>query len=294
MKNLIEYYYNIHISEVRLVDDKYYFMYNESEYIFEKLDNIENQSKIKLILYLNSRYNLFHRIIMNKKHDYTTFDGNDHYVLMQINLKKDRIINLNDIMQCSLPISEKEDINKWKKLWEEKIDNFEYYINYIQDKREEDNEFYDYFIGMGEASINYLEYLNSKKKNYFDIQVISHIRITTKYTLYDLYNPLNLTIDHYTRDIAEYLKSSFFNNHKLNIENIITSLNLSEYASILLISRMLFPTFFFDIYELDESEKVLRTKKLIARMNEYEEFIYSIILEIKKGTNVPTIRWLRH
>jgi len=127
-----------------------------------------------------------------------------------------------------------------------------------------------------------------------DIQVITHKRINTKYTLYDLYNPLNIVIDHYTRDVAEYLKSAFFNNEKINIENIISNLKMSEYASMLLISRMLFPTFFFDIYELNSKDKVIKTKELINKMNKYEEYIYKIVLEIKKRTNVPTIKWLHH
>jgi len=294
MKSLIEYYYNIYISEIRLIEGIYHFIYNDAEYIFEKVNEDELEVKLDFIQYLQSKNKTFHTVIRNKKQELLTFDGENYNILLKVNLKNNRTINLNDIMQCSIQVSEDIDTNKWKKLWEEKIDNFEYYINYIQDKKEEDSEFYDYFIGLGEAAISYIELLDKRKTNYMDIQVITHKRINTKYTLYDLYNPLNIVIDHYTRDVAEYLKSAFFNNEKINIENIISNLKMSEYASMLLISRMLFPTFFFDIYELNSKDKVIKTKELINKMNKYEEYIYKIVLEIKKRTNVPTIKWLHH
>jgi hypothetical protein len=294
MKSLIEYYYNIYISEIRFIDGKYHFIHNDTEYIFERINEDEVEAKLDFIQYIQSKNKYFHTIIRNKKNETLTFDGENHNVLLKVNLKNNRIINLNDILQCTRSITEEFSTNKWKKLWEEKIDNFEYYINYIQDKREEDNEFYDYFIGLGEAAISYIELLDERKINNMDHQVITHNRINTKYTLYDLYNPFNIVVDHYTRDIAEYLKSSFFNKEKMNIENIIKNLNLSEYASILLISRLLFPTFFFDIYELNSKEKVIKRKELINQMNRYESFVYNIILEIKKRTNVPTVKWLQH
>ena len=295
MKSLIEYYYNVNISRIRMIEGKYHFLYNGQEYIFEQFkENKDAPNSLKFILQLSTMNENFHSIILNKERKVLTYDGEELYILLKVNLKNNRIINLNDIMQSTIPVSSNTNATKWKTLWEEKIDNFEYYINYIQDKKEEDSEFYDYFIGLGEAAISYVSLVENEKRNHMDITVISHNRINTKYTLYDLYNPLNIVLDHYTRDLAEYLKSAFFNDKEINIKNIINNLNMSEYASILLISRMLFPTFFFDLYELEIKDKVLKTKKLINKMDSYEAFIYKLILEIKKRINIPTIKWLHH
>ena len=73
-------------------------------------------------------------------------------------------------------------------------------------------------------------------------------------------------------------------------------INLSKEEYILLISRLLFPTYFFDVYdkiinnELDE--KIV--KPIIDKTDSYISFIKNIFFFIiyQKGINIPYIEWI--
>ena len=67
-------------------------------------------------------------------------------------------------------------------------------------------ESFDYFVGMGENAISYL--VNTKKEvkpNFYDKKVLSHNNLYNS-----LFDPLNIILDHKARDLAEYIKLSFF------------------------------------------------------------------------------------
>ncbi len=298
MKNIIEYYYNIYITEIRMIEDNYYFIYNGNEYIFSLITNIEELEEKYLLNKQIFNNNLFHTIIMNKEKKIVTFDGSNYYILLKVNLKFNRSINLDDVIECSnIPLSSvKEQSLEWKKLWQQKIDSFEYYIDYIGDKKEENREYFDYFIGMSESALTYLENAEKTQKDHRDYPCICHKRINMKYTLYDLYNPLNVQIDHKSRDLSDYMKDIFFNISNANsyVEDIIKKINLSMNGYILLISRMLLPTFFFDIYESKDNNRHSNMRKLISVMPEYEQYVNNIINTIKKRVNIPSIKWLNN
>ena len=158
---------------------------------------------------------------------------------------------------------------------------------------------FNYFIGLGENAINYIKKtFEDERATESDNLTLCHNRITTNYTLYDLYNPLNIIVDHMSRDVAEYLKSLFYtrkyNIHK--IEYIIKKANLSNFGSRLLLGRIIFPTFFFDL--LDDCEiNNFSSDEIIDvynRTSEYEKFIfmvYSTITNNKKNA-IPNVYWL--
>ena len=63
---------------------------------------------------------------------------------------------------------------------------------------------------MGENAISYL--VNTKKEvkpNFYDKKVLSHNNLYNS-----LFDPLNIILDHKARDLAEYIKLSFFNNNQ--------------------------------------------------------------------------------
>lgn len=288
MKNKIEYYYNIVIDKIRLINETYYFSYRNQNYLFcvapKTVNMIEVYNLNRKLLNINPQ---IHEIVLNKENKILTEINYVNYVLLKINTTINKKIDLNDIINFNYEIPGYYNIS-WKELWIKKVDNFEEYLGYIEDKGVIFREYYDYFIGMSEIAIQYLNIVENKVRI---IPTISHRRINPNTTILDFYNPLNIIIDDISRDIAEYLKVSFFSGKK--IENFAFLDSLSKESMILLISRLLFPTYFYDIFEQDDERKAILLSKIIDVTPEYEKFLKRIIDEIKKRTEVPEITWLQ-
>ena len=93
---------------------------------------------------------------------------------------------------------------------------------------------------------------------------ISHKVLRPPDKVDSLYNPLNIIYDYRVRDVAEYIKNSFWtDNHNIynELNNYLYKNNLSLNEVKLLISRVLFPSFYFDLYEdifnYNKDEKIL-------------------------------------
>jgi len=302
MKNAINYFYNINVDKLRMIDNDYYFLYDGKKFVLQMIkDNfIDYEAILELNNILSMNNNSFFRIIMNKYSSAVTIISNKKYVLMLATNNYDRKFNYNDILDTNIYISldnkliSKLNRNNWADLWKQKIDHFEAYINKNNNKYLVVNKYANYFIGLGEVAISFLENAKGKTKpSAIDRLVVCHKRIESN-NLKQLYNPLNLVIDHRSRDLAEYLKMTFFEERYIDIENCIKMLNLSDYSACLLIARLLFPSFFFDLFEKilegRVSEKCISS--LIDKMDNYEEFILKIYNVFNKK-NVPQIMWLK-
>ena len=187
---------------------------------------------------------------------------------------------------------------KWVELWSSKIDYFEIYINHNIHNYNLLNKYANYFIGLGENAINYVNNtINSFKPTNYDKLVVSHKRINVNTSLKDLYNPIYLVLDHQTRDISEYLKMLFLSSKykRSDIYSYINEISLSNYGAGLLMARMLFPSFFFDKFELLVENKISEREclKIIDRMNEYEEYIYYIYKVLRNKYDIFEIEWLK-
>lgn len=288
MKKQIEYFYNLIIDEIRLTQDEYSFTYENNNYLFASIEENQNPTELyqlnKMLLAINPNV---HEILLNRNQNITTRIHDKNYILFKINTKANKRITLEDILNLATPTGGQLLAIPWKQLWSRKVDNFEYYIDYIQEKNTKLREYYDYFIGMSELA---MEYLNFQEKNAKYYPVISHRRIKQKETLLDYYNPMTIIIDDISRDIAEYLKMSFFSKKEIIDFTFLDKLNKNN--MILLISRMLFPTFFYDLFEKKSEQKEEQLGQMISQMPEYEKFLKKIIDEIKKRTEVPEIPWL--
>ena len=127
---------------------------------------------------------------------------------------------------------------------------------------------------------------------------ISHKRLKPTDKVDSLYNPLNIIYDYRVRDVAEYIKNSFWtDNHNIynELNNYLYKSNLSLNEVKLLISRVLFPSFYFDLYEdifnYNKDEKILNN--IISRIDEYEEYLNSIIIYFKRFYPIDEIEWLK-
>ena len=129
--------------------------------------------------------------------------------------------------------------------------------------------------------------------------VISHKIIRFNDNIDIIYNPLNIIFDYRVRDLAEYIKNSFFN-HNSNIfkeiNNYLKKYPLTINEAKLLVSRLLYPSFYFELYEdilIDnKDEKIIIN--IINKLPSYEKYLNNVIVYLNKIYSIEEITWLKH
>ena len=289
MKNALIYYYNINVSSIHQKNDVYYFNVENNNYIFLKYDyNDELDDIYRLNKFLYQSNPCFYQIILNKNNEILTFIDNITYILLKFG-EHSNSVSLNEIIKLNntvMPLNKPKRDN-WNKLWCDKVDYFEYQITQIGKKYPIIRESFNYYLGLSEMAIAL--YNNTPKDNLY--LSLSHKRII------DLYNPLNIIVDFRVRDVCEYFKTKFFSSVNIDEElNLfLTNNNLTNNEKNLFISRMLFPTYYFDLYELiiEGKEDEICKKKIIVKANEYEKILKKIYFHFKINNNLY-IEWFEN
>ncbi len=296
MKNIIEYYYNLQLVELQEKQNNYTFKVKNNNYILKEYNN--NLDNINDIYTLNKYINNYYpidKIILNKYNAPLTKVNNTYYILIKANERKElKLSIISNLSNIKLPEIKSLERNNWEVLWSNMIDYYESQIGQNEKKYPLIRESFDYFIGLGENAISYL--VNTKKevqKETNDNKVLSHNSLYNS-----LYDPLNIIIDHKSRDVAEYIKISFFNNNK----NIFKELDeyffynrYSLYGIRVLYARIIYPSFYFKLYDeiFREKKEEKELNKIINRINEYEIYLKDIYLYLNKYYNIPNIEWLK-
>ena len=290
MKNAILYYYNYSPENIHQTDKTYTFNYQNHKYIFfpyeDKLDKISNAYDLQIKLYNMGIYT--NNIIINNQGHLVTLINSISYIMMEIFYDRSPI-NLYNITEFSTFIFDKKNTSKldWFDLWSSKNDYLEYEIGKIGKQYPLIRSTFCYYIGLAENAIQLIRNMNVSSL------ALSHTRIKKDYTLFDLYNPLNLIVDCRVRDIVEYFKSQFFEG-KLDKEyNLFFQNNrLTENEKTQFMARMLYPTYYFDLYESIIDGKISEDSliSIIDKANEYELLLKKTyyILNIKVN-----IEWLK-
>lgn len=302
MNNAILFYYNLKPDKIINNNSYYYFYINNVMYhlitYYKNIDDAESIYKINN--YMLSLGLPVHKIIMNKDSKIITYIDNVPYILYQINLSYNKNITLKDINIISKSSYYNKNLarDNWDTLWANRIDYLEYHINQNGKKYPIIVESFSYFVGMCENAISYIRNTyDEEKKEYTDNYVISHDKLIYNNNLYSLYDPLNIIIDHKARDLAEYIKLSFFNdnfNIYEELEEHFKNNYYSRYGIRLLFGRVLYPSFYLDMYDqiitntLNE-DKVL---EIINRINDYEDYLKNIFIFLNKIYPIPEVEWL--
>ena len=302
MKNAINFYYNLKPENINNYNNYYYFYYNKYLYVLL----LYNED----LKYINDIYNLnvsllslnipIHQIIINKNNSIISLINNNYYILYKILIKNyNRKINIKDINYLNSIIITNNIDNNWDYLWSTKIDYLEYQINQSGKKYPLIVESFSYFVGLTENAISYAKNATLElKKDYNNIGVITHKKLNINDTLFNLYDPLNITIDYKIRDLAEYIKNSFFEDN-FNIFNELNYYFKKNYLSIylirLLFARILYPSFYFNLYDdiISNKKEEKELLKITSRINEYEQYLYEIYLYLKKKYNITEVEWLK-
>lgn len=241
--NLISFLYDMNIDCIRKDNNDYVFSYNDFFYIFKNVSISEEN-----IAYLNNFINdsnKFHYLIKNRYGKYLSLFNNKYYVLMKVRFNINRLLLFDDISGDNKYVYSymKRNDFSWINLWKNKIDQVEYFIdnNFVSVN---DLCIINYYLSLSEQAINYF---NEKVKNGFFPITLCHKRLKKSSDLYDYYCITDCVFDHYVRDIAEYVKNDLYQSKKIELSDYRNINNIEDKD--LLISRLLFPSYFFDVFD---------------------------------------------
>ena len=297
MNNILNFYYDLYADNINKINNNYYFTNKENNYVF----HIYNRSieEIGEIYEINNELNKMnypsYKIILTKFNSILVEYDNNLYVLMIIPNIKNRIINISDILKFNIEINKEYkyiDKSDWGRLWSEKIDYIEYQFYQIETKYKKISNNINFFIGLWENAISYF----NEKTNISNKKNLCIRRVETNTDLLSLLNPVEFIIDNKERMIGDYLKSYVINEKYTNeqIINILNSLSLNKEKIIILESRILFPSYYFDIYE-NIIEKKLEEENIKKIEIKYKNIIKLINLIQNKyqNYNIPIIYWIK-
>lgn len=299
MKNALSYFYNIFIDNLQKINDDYYFSYQNNDFIITEF--LRSLDEVQAIYTLNIEMLkegiIMHEIILTSDNNIIFYFEEKNYILMRLPNINNRLLTYDDILNFHFipknKLIKKIDKSNWTYYWENKIDFFEYQFSQIQNKYPIINQSINYYIGIWENAISYYND-NFTLDNYL-IKEVCHKRVSCNMDLLTYLNPLNLVIDYKIRDISEYLKSYVLNENFTisKINNLLDKLIIDKNQAILLISRTLFPSVYFDLYEQivvddhDEEEIIDIIKK-----HNYYRILLKVMFERYNKFNIPIINWI--
>lgn len=276
MENILNYYYDINVIDIKKYD--YYYLItsdDEEEYLFNEIINIDELKEI--IDYLNNTNMLYHLLMLTKEQNLTITYNDKEYALFKVRDND----NLN-IFSFSNLITNGKCI--WGTLWSNRVD---YYLEQLKEVVDINEIKYamDYYISLSEIAISYFNTLEEIYKSNELTYTISHHITSSPVTKYELYNPSNMCKDLIVRDVAEYIKASFFEDILTNNEilNLIDKINLNEALANYLLVRLIYPSYMFKIYD-----KYIETKEIdrkfyeyMKKSREYEHLLANIYNKLK-------------
>ena len=291
MENVLLYYYNISISNIVSSTDYYYFFHGEEMYYFCISNRLETEIATITSYPLEGKY---HFLIKNRFNKYLTEYNEKTYVLFKINtLLDDKILFKDMLLINKVPLIKSRIM--WQDIWQTKIDYMEEQMKELGIGKDILINSFSYYVGLGENAISYL---NNIKQPSLNISLV-HYRIYYPNIPINYYNTLSLIEDYDVRDYAEYIKSYFFNGNDYNpLEDIKKMLTIPKYNYtdyILLYARLLYPTYYFDLFSqyinadsFDENKII----NILNKQNAYELFLKDCFYEIRSKYNIPEINWI--
>jgi len=290
MKNILQFFYQIVISDTDINDEGYFF-YNNNYWQLKKY--LRNNLEIDKLLILNN-YMLINnikinRIVLNLNNEALTLYENKYYILLKIDYEELSISYFNTLLAPNMKDLNILYRNNWDHLWSTKIDYVEYQIEHLIHKYPILYDTVNYYIGLAENAIMYFKMLDLRYEKLY----INHRRVGIPKSFFD---PTELVIDYKVRDLSEFIKYNFFEEGKSvdSIINYLRQIKLEKMDYLLLFIRLLFPSYYFDIYDQIINDKVLEKEifKVTRVSKEYEKLLKEVYIMIKEHVNALSINWL--
>ncbi len=212
-------------------------------------------------------------------------------------------------------------IGQWKFLWEKRLDQMELFWK-EKVKQHPENRFetlfveaFPYYIGLTENAIQYLvDTEMDETPSAIDSATICHHRFTENSWDKESFTklPTEWVFDHYTRDLAEFIRDQYARGDRGRNGQIIHFLKeyervspLSPFSWRLLYARLLFPLHFFECVEgyymtgseTKKERQVQRLESLLNQSSDHERFLATFLSSVgvdEKRLTIPNIGWLQN
>ncbi|WP_203363128.1 spore coat putative kinase YutH [Bacillus sp. REN10] len=211
-------------------------------------------------------------------------------------------------------------LGRWRARWEQELDQLETSISSVI-KKGVDSEFaamvidsFPYYMGLAENAIQYvMDTEIDETPGTTDYGTICHHSFHTKLWVNRdfIHHPFDWVYDHPARDVAEWIRSSYWEGTLLYRSNFQQFLHeyqqaepLSPFSWRLIYARLLFPAHYFDCSRAyfssrslhEKKEKEERLKKYMKNTTEYERFLASFYERASipaSRMKIPDITWLK-
>lgn len=299
MKNALNYFYGFYLEDIQKIYNNYYFLFNNNTYVVMPYERNLNEAKVLYELNVSMLNNGFlgYQIILTKDNSIIFYHDEQGYVVLKEPKIKNRIITYNDVLNfpCNTFNNESKaiiDKSNWGYIWEKKIDFYERQLKELAEKYPLLSESFFYYIGLFENAVSYYYDVS----HYAQVKCVCHKRITVNMDLYSLYNPLTFVIDDKMRDIGEFLKSYvlYENYTKDKLAVLLNMVVFKREDVIMLISRILFPSYYFDLYEdVIVNELPEEEIKLIIEKQNNILYLLSFLFSKYSYYNIPQVDWIK-
>lgn len=288
MESVINYYYGI--TSNKIIKKDYYYIVESDNNIFlfaEILGNIEEVEHI--IDLLNNTSIPYHLLVMTKEQKYFITYEEKNYCLLKVRCNIKEKISL-----LTFENTKTNGESNWADIWSKRID---YYESQVEEVIKDSNIKYaiQYYIGLTEIAIYYNNLLKEIYNNNDLIYTISHKKITSPINALDYYNPLNMLVDLEIRDLAEYIKMSYFNDVLTEYEllNLIDNISFSEPMANYFYLRLLYPSYFFNLYDdyIEKREVTNEMIECIKKSKDFESLLSKIYSRLKINNDIKINLW---
>lgn len=290
MKNVIYTYYNILVYDINKDGNNYFFYYNNDLYIFYEVLNREDVIET-----------IYKYILDNNIESYEIIFNRDNKLITNIDNRKYALLNVKGLLKYEVKFDEFKfypidmEPSDWGELWSSRLDYYEVQLRELGINYQTVLNTYGMFSGLAE---NAILYFNLTKSTFNDESVVAIVHNRMKYPCYqiDYNNPLNFVIDYNVRDIAEYIKA-YMISEDYELENVLLlldKLNTNNLMFNLLYSRLLYPTFYFDVYDKIILEDGFDSdiEFVIDIVLRYLDMLKQIYMKFRFKYNMFNIEWL--
>jgi len=333
MEHSIRHEFNLPAKKMVRIDQYQALAHNQMLYV---IIPVQEEEQLEII----ERYEMTKHLIQQGEMFVPTFypsiDGRfiggkegNYYILLQVSTLKERNqrflgkklakFHRRGTQLTSIPNALNR-LGVWKDVWIKRLEQMESFWETLLHRHPSNSfeealiEVFPYYLGLSENAIQYyVDTTIDETPQMLDRGTICHEQFNdnTWGEKWLWKNPFDWVFDHYSRDLAEWVRSAFLKNSHASPQMIHNM--LKEYQSIIpitpfgwriLYSRLIFPIHFFQVVEEyylanSEEEKNLLEKEFHQIVNEsdlYERLLVNLFdyAEVPTRTyHIPTLHWVK-
>ncbi len=304
MKDILINNYDTYDTHIKESDSYCFFVFNNKKYYFVPLNRTKEE--FNEILQVNNELITKNiptaKFVPNKYNEFLSTYEEKSYCLLEYNLDSETEVNILDMVNYDkyLKVYNSKSIlyrNNWASLWSEKMDYFEYQVSELGMDKEIILNSFSYYEGLCENAIAYVNSTIKKFKIGPENIVLQRKRINYPNNIVNYFNPLNYCLDIEVRDVASYFKTLFFNDYDslfIEIKAYLKTRRLSIYGYSLLYARLLYPSYYFDVYEkvIENKESEEKLIPIINKASDYEKFLKDMYYLLSCYAPIEKVPWL--